>query len=283
MSQTAYWPWPPDCLTCRPWPFDGAAEGLAQRHPDRLGVQLDAAGRAAGPAPRRRAPRPCTTAPAGGSRGCAPAACVGSPATSAAEVLGQRVLVGAGLGHDGDRQQRLGHVPGRRPAAGRPWPRWCRRSRRVPDLVIAQMSPATRSGTSRSVAPSGENRWRDPLVGVVVGVPALGHAVPGRRAPPAPGAACRRRPGPGETRPTYGSMVVLTTSATSGPAGSQLQRRRAGCRRRRSPPAASCSSGDGKRAGQHLRAARRGRRRSPRRPGSPGRTCRGRPPSPGRR
>ncbi len=48
-----------------------------------------------------------------------------------------------------------------------------------------------------------------------------------------------------ETRPTYGSIVVLTTSATSGPFGSQVS----GSRGSPSTPATagrSCSSGDGK-------------------------------------
>ena len=48
-----------------------------------------------------------------------------------------------------------------------------------------------------------------------------------RHAPSRRGAGCRRRPGPGEIRPTYGSEEVLTTSAASGPSGSQVSAGRA--------------------------------------------------------
>ena len=47
-----------------------------------------------------------------------------------------------------------------------------------------------------------------------------------------------------ETRPTYGSMVVLTTSATSGPAGSQVSGS-CGVPSRSVTGGSACSSGDG--------------------------------------
>ena len=47
----------------------------------------------------------------------------------------------------------------------------------VPSRPTAQMSPATARSIGRSVAPSGEKICADPLVGVVVGMPALAAAV----------------------------------------------------------------------------------------------------------
>ena len=155
MSQTAYWPWPPDCLTCRPWPLAGGAEGLPQRHLHRLGVQLDAAG--AQPVQHHVGVR-LAHAPEHQLVGLGVAF---QPQRRVAgdqpgQVLGQGVLVGAGLGHHGDRQQRLGHRPRRdqqRLVLGR---RCVSPVSALPDLVIAQMSPATQAPTSRSCAPSGE-------------------------------------------------------------------------------------------------------------------------------
>ena len=42
MSQTAYWPWPPDCFTWRPCPFAGAADRLAERDLRRVVQHVDA-------------------------------------------------------------------------------------------------------------------------------------------------------------------------------------------------------------------------------------------------
>ena len=95
----------------------------------------------------------------------------------------------------------------------------------------------------RWVLPSGEVSGADPLVLVVVLVAAVGQEVPGhvhvwsgRRVPE----KTRTR----LIRPTYGSVVVLTTSATSGPAGSQEQPLR-GLPSGLVTGGTACSSGDG--------------------------------------
>ncbi len=87
-------------------------------------------------------------------------------------------------------------------------------------LVTATMSPATAKSTGRSVAPSGVNRCPTRSSASWSSCP--------RSASPCP-TTCTDRSGlsvpentrSSDTRPTYGSTVVLTTSATSGPAGSQ--------------------------------------------------------------
>ena len=94
------------------------------------------------------------------------------------QVLGQRVLVGAGLGHHRDRQQRLGHrprlheqrvVPARQSVAGL---RAARLGDRA-DVPGDARADLTQLGAERRVDVC------DPFVGVVVGVSAFGHAVPG--------------------------------------------------------------------------------------------------------
>ena len=114
----------------------------------------------------------------------------------------------------------------------------------VVDLVSATMSPAMQVGTSRTVEPSGEYRWAKRSSASWSGWPRSARpwpemctAVSGRSVPE----NTRTR----LTRPTYGSMVVLTTSATSGPLGSQVSGAR-GVASRPVTAGSGCSSGDGK-------------------------------------
>ena len=228
MSQTAYWPWPPDCLTCRPWPVAVAGERLAQRHPqldlvDRrrrsrllepveddvgvrlahapqhdlvgLGVVLDAQRRVLGGEPLQ-----------------ALATSLSSSALARASIA--TGSSGSGIVHGSQHQRR------------RPCRRGCRRSRRGCSRPIAQMSPATAQSAGRWVLPERDRQRADPLVLVVVLV--------ARRASPkndekwpetctvASGRSVPEKTRTRLTRPTYGSVVVLTTSATSGPSGSQV-------------------------------------------------------------
>jgi len=110
------------------------------------------------------------------------------------------------------------------------------------------MSPAIALGTGRWVLPSGEvmaptfsstswSSWPRSVPKKSEKCPETCTVVSGERVPE----KTRTR----EIRPTYGSVVVLTTSATSGPAGSQLS----GPRGEPSgvvTGGTSCSSGDGK-------------------------------------
>ena len=110
-----------------PWPCRrtsrAAAPAAAPCRPRRR------SGSSAGRAARRRAPRPCTTARAGGSRGCAPAAASGPRRRARRQRLRQLVLVGLRLGH-GSRPAAAGRASPTAPsAAGRPCRRACRRSR----------------------------------------------------------------------------------------------------------------------------------------------------------
>src|SRR5439155_1536892 len=89
------------------------------------------------------------------------------------------------------------------------------------DFVSAQIPPAMQVGPSRRFPPSGEYRWAKRSSASWSGWPRSARpwpemctAVSGRSVPE----NTRTR----LTRPTYGSMVVLTTSATSGPLGSQV-------------------------------------------------------------
>ena len=222
MSHTAYWPCPPDCLTWRPCPLARASRSSPASPPAPARCRARRRRPAAGPAPRRRAPRPCTTARAGGSPGCAPAAVVGSAATSRARFLASASSSRAGLGHDRDRQQRLRHVPRRDQqrmvlggdrvaglgAARLGDARRCRRPR------TRRPRAAGRPAASRCARPARRRRGR--------GARARRRPWPGRRAPPCSGRSVPENTRTSETRPTYGSMVVLTTSATSGPSGSQV-------------------------------------------------------------
>ena len=196
MSQTANWPCPPDCLTWRPCPLAGPANvsRSCTRHGHRLDVDAVAV---AQPVEQHveRAPRPCTRAPAGGSRGSSPAA-------------------GSGP------RRRAGRCPGtacpRRPwtwprsrpaAAGRASPTAPSAagrslsesvspvSARV-SLATAQMSPAIACGAMPLGLAERERERADPLVDVVVLVPAVGPRSARRRARSCRGAACRRTRGP---------------------------------------------------------------------------------------
>ena len=201
-----------------------AAEGLAQRHPQRHRVDLDAVPvLAAGRAARRRAPRPCTTARAGGSRRCCSSRSVGSSATSRArpcESLSSSALVCAtiatGSSGSGISQGSISSgvvlvgqgVAGLGP--GRAWrPRRCRRrSPARPCAAPCRAARTARRPARRRRGPRGRGPARPCPDTCTV---ASGRSVP-------------ENTRTSEIRPTYGSVVVLTTSATSGPAGSQAER-----------------------------------------------------------
>ena len=156
MSHTAYWPCPPDCLTCRPWPLGLGGERLAQRHLDRDACRpRRRSGWSAGPSGRPGAPRPCTTAPTGGCRRCAPGA-----------ASGPRPAGGSGLGRACPRRPWTGPRP--RPAAAarasstaasaaaRPCPRGCRPSRPWSASRPRRRHRPPPTGSRRWVLPSGQ-------------------------------------------------------------------------------------------------------------------------------
>ena len=91
----------------------------------------------------------------------------------------QPVLVGAGGGLDARRAAAGWAGPTAAPGAGPPARTACRRSPRWPSRATAQMSPAGQAATGRSVRAQRRGDRADPLVDVVVGVAAVGHAVPG--------------------------------------------------------------------------------------------------------
>ena len=131
MSQTAYWPCPPDCLTCRPCALGLAGERLAQRHHERHLVDVDAS---SGSASRSRTTSACAS-PMHQSTSWWVSALFstrsdGSSAASrlsACDSLSSSALL---CGDDRDRQQRLGQRPRHQhPRVARPR-RGCRRSRR---------------------------------------------------------------------------------------------------------------------------------------------------------
>ena len=202
MSQTAYWPWPPDCLTCRPWPVGRAGERLAQRHPH---------GRPGRPStPYRLRSRSSSTSTCASPMhhstswwvsGLCSSRSVGSSATSRARPWRELVLVGLGLRRDRDRQQRLGHRPRLASAAARPCRTACRRSRRGDSFATAQMSPATQCGDRALGLAERRGQRADLLVDVVVRVARASSPTSAtggrRRARRCRAAACRRRPGPG--------------------------------------------------------------------------------------
>ena len=150
---TAYWPWPPDCFTCRPVTRAGCGDGLPHRHPDRLGVHLGAAG--AQPGEHHVGVR-LAHAPEHGLVGLLVA--LQAQRRVGGDQLGQRldqrVLVAAGVrvtatGSSGSGRFQQDSSSG-----------WSDADTvspvsAVPSLVSAQMSPATHSSTSRRVAPSG--------------------------------------------------------------------------------------------------------------------------------
>ena len=199
MSHTAYWPWPPDCLTWRPCPLALAGERLAQRDPQRHRARRRRrTGCAAGRAARRRGPRPCTTARAGGSRRCSPAAASG-PRRRAGRCPGASLSSSAlDLRDDGDRQQRVGHQPRLHQQ------RLLLVRQRVAGLGAGQLGDradvagdALRDGALGLAQRRGEGA--DPLVDVVVLVAAVGQEVARHVHGRSRAAACRRRPGPGRS------------------------------------------------------------------------------------
>ena len=284
MSHTAYWPWPPDCLTCRPWPVGLAGERLAQRHPQRRPTSTST--------PYRLRSRSSSTSTCASpmhhstswwvSELCSSRS-VGSSATSRPRPWDELVLVGLGLAPrsaTGSSGSGISHgsISSGSSLAESVSPVSARVS-----LATAQMSPAMHCGDGALRLAQRRGERADPLVDVVVLVAAVGRGRARRRARSRPGAGCRRRPGPGEIRPTYGSVVVLTTSATSGPSGSQVSGPARLAVGAWSPAGTSCSSGDGKAwvitssSSAVPEAGRRGGRPAP------GRTSRARPPSRGRR
>ena len=177
MSQTAYWPWPPDCLTCRPWPLAPAPN---------VSRSATLTGSVSSSTPPERSRSSTTSAcdsPMHQSTswwvsGLRSRRSVGSPATSRARFLAsasssERVLATTAIGSSGS-----GIVHGSM-SSGLSLPDRVSPVSALPDLVIAQMSPAMQYGTSRSCRAERRVDVRHPLVGVVVGVAALGQAVPG--------------------------------------------------------------------------------------------------------
>ena len=201
--------------------------------------------------------------------------------TRSARVLGgepgqrrrQLVLVGLALGHDRDRQQRLGHRP--RPQH----PRLLDRGQGVAGLGAAELAdraevagdharrPARGGGrTGRTSeptfsssswsswpdsAPKNDVKWPDTCTG------ASGSSVPEKT---------RTR----LTRPTYWSLVVLTTSATSGPSRVARRSRRRPRRPGVKTSGEGCSSGDGKPRTSEVEQLGAARRRSTEQTGTTG-------------
>ena len=143
---------------------------------------------------------------------------------SACESLSSSDLV---RGVDGDRQQRLGQAHGLsttrlRPSSERVSPVSARVSRPIAHEVAGD--DLRRPG--RSCLPKGWDSAPMPLVLVVVGVrPRLAEErreVTGHVHATASGRSVPLKTRTRLSRPTYGSLVVLTTSATSGATGSQV-------------------------------------------------------------
>src|SRR6266540_921219 len=246
MSQTAYWPCPPDCFTCRPWPLLPAAN--VSRSATRTGsVSISTPPERS----RSRTTSACASPMHHRTSWCVSALrssrIVGSPATSRPRFLArasssERVLATMATGSSGSGISQ-GAI-----SSGCSLLEMVSPVSAVLDFVIAQMSPAIQNGTSRTLAPSGEYRWANRSSASWSGCP--------RSAMPCPEmcTTCSGRSVPEKTRtrltrPTYGSIVVLTTSATSGPFGSQVS----GSRGVPSMPVtggSGCSSGVGN---AHLR------------------------------
>ena len=226
MSQIANCPCPPDCLTCRPWPWPARRTSPA-----------------AGPAGHRARPRRRTWSCSRSSRtstcaspmhhstswpvsACSPAATSG-PRRRAGRPGRQLVLVRLGLGARSPPGAAARACSTARSAAGRPWRTACRPVSAETSLATAQMSPARHS----------EHRCAGSC-------PAGGQRADASRRRRGPGGRARRdrartrargrsgRSVPANTRttemrPTYGSVVVLITSATQRTVGVAGQRRAA--------------------------------------------------------
>ena len=157
MSQTAYWPCPPDCFTCRPWPFalppnvsrsgtrsstrvhgDAVAVGQRVEHDARVRLahapEHDLVGLRVLLDPQRRV-------------------FGGQPL----QPDRQLVLVGLGVRLHGDRQQRLGHRPRLEHAAVRTCRTACRRFRRGSAGRSRRCRPPPPTGAGRCCLPSGND------------------------------------------------------------------------------------------------------------------------------
>ncbi len=246
MSQTAYCPWPPDCFTCRPWP--SALPANVSRSWTRSGTDSTST-------PYRLRSRSSRT-----SRCASPmhhrtswwvselfsSFSVGSSATSRPmpwDSLSSSALdfatMATGSSGSGISQ---GSISSGWSLAERVSP-----VSALPSLATAQMSPAMHCATVRCVLPSGEvsaptfssTSWSSrprSEPGKELEWPETCTVVSGRMVP--------ENTRTSEMRPTYGSVVVLTTSATSGPAGSHDS---GPCGRPSGlvTGGTSCSSGDG--------------------------------------
>ena len=224
MSQTAYWPWPPLCLTCRPWPVARRDERLPQRHPQRHGLDRHAVALAQ-PVEQHvdvgLAHRPQHDLVGLGVVLQPHRRVLGDQPLQRA---GQLVLVGLGRRRGSPPAAAARAAPTARRRRGSPCCSACRSSRRGTAWRPRTRSPAIASGLGRSVSPerggqrptrsssswsswpstscpANPARWPDTCTTV------SGRSVPENT---------RTR----LTRPTYASVVVRTTSATSGPSGS---------------------------------------------------------------
>ena len=232
MWHTAYWPWPPHCLTCRPWTVAAADERLPQRHPQGLGLDLDAV--AVAQPPEQHVDVGLAHGPQHdlvGLRRCARCRIVGS---SADEPLQRaRRACPRRLGGGGDRhgQQRLRQHPRLDQRPGVLGATACRRSRRCVSLATTHEVAGDGRGLVETGLVERGGERPDALVVVVAGMPLAGRrarrrrsrcpetctTVSGRSVP-----RTRARATAGRHR---GRLVVRMTSATSGPSGSQVSSR----------------------------------------------------------
>jgi hypothetical protein len=154
MSHTAYWPWPPDCLTCRPWP---------RALPPNVSRSATLTGSVSTSAPPARSRANTTSACASPMHhstswwvsALRSRRSVGSPATSRFRLRDRassslRVLATMATGSSGSGICH-GVMSSGRSGADTVSPV----SAEV-TLVSAHTSPATQYGTSRRLAPSGE-------------------------------------------------------------------------------------------------------------------------------
>ena len=156
MSQTAYWPWPPDCLTCLPCPLalpPNVSRSGTRSPPCQRRRRTAAPARRA---PRPNGPRPCTTARSDGSPDSLDAQ-GRVPGGQSLQPDRQRVLVGFRARLDGDRKHGSGIDQGSSTSGldlserVSPVSAWL-------SLPMAQMSPATTAGAGRWCFPSGKDR-----------------------------------------------------------------------------------------------------------------------------
>ncbi len=159
-----------------------AGERLAQRHAQVLGLRRPRrSGCAAGPAARPRAPRPCTTAPAGRSRRCGPAACVASSATSRPRAAPSLSSSALDLATIATGSSASGIIQGSMSSGLSLSDSVSPVSARV-SLATATMSPAMPRVDGPLHLAQRAGQRPDPLVDVVVLVPAVGRRSGRRRA-----------------------------------------------------------------------------------------------------